>query len=426
MKLNSIYLLAISLLAIVPTLINAQENDFKYSLGGFAEIDHHSFFKEKEGMINSRNQNTVQLELKSNLSDSYSFFSSIEFRNDFSDPDRNRVYLRETYIDLHSKKIDLRVGRQVILWGKADGFNPTSNMTPIDYSDILDTDDEEIGIFALKSNFYLGDWELQGVISPTFQSSIFPSTKSRWQGEYPDFINYNGINRPARFIREEVSMPENKFKDFQYGLRLSRNFNNIDFSVSYYQGWNDIPNTTSNVSLSGDTVNVSAQPNYYKHQVIGGDFSWVLGRYILKGEGALFLPREIIQDEPYFQYVIGFERIFSNIIDDKNLFVIAQWIHEIKSNKVEYRGNDFNHLFQRNLMTRIEMDINRDMKFSIQAIYALKYEEFYIKPEIIYNISDGLNFSLMADFLGGNKEKDGFFSNYSDNSRLRAKLKYNF
>jgi len=425
MKLNRIYIFAISFLVIFPKLVNAQENDFKYSLGGFVELDHHSFFKEKKGKINSRNQNTVQLELKSNLSDSYSFFSSVEFRNDFSDPNRNRVYLKETYIDLYSPKIDLRVGKQVILWGKADGFNPTSNIIPIDYSDILDTDDEEIGIFALKSNFYYEDWEIQGIISPTFQSSIFPSSKSRWQN-YPDFLNHNGISRPARFTREEVSMPENKFKDFQYGLRLSRNFNNVDFSISYYQGWNDIPNTTSSISFSGDTINVSMQSNYYKHQVIGGDFSWVLGKYILKGEGALFLPQGIIQDDPYFQYVIGFERVFSNIIDDKNLFVIAQWIHEIKSDNIEYKGNDFNHLFQRNLMTRIEMDINRDMKFSVQAMYSLKYEEFYIKPEFIYNISDGLNFSLMADFLGGNKGKDGFFSNYSENNRVRAKLKYNF
>lgn len=426
LKLKRIYPFLISLL-LLPELVFAQMSDLQYSLGGFIELDSYSFLKEKENQVNSRNQSIIQLELKSNLSNNYSFFSSIEFRNDLSDSERDRVYLKETYIDLYTNKMDLRVGKQVILWGKADGFNPTSNLNPIDYSDILDTDDEEIGIFALSAKLYLGDWEVQGVISPTFQSSIFPSAKSRWQEELPSHFFNGGEERPVQFHWNDVKLPGNKFSDTQYAVKVSRNFNDIDFSVSYYNGWNDIPDVSNNIEpIIGDTLHVVIARSYYKHQVIGADFSWVIGKYIFKGEGALFLPRKIQIDNPYFQYVIGAERTFSNIIEDKNLFVIAQWIHEIKSSNITYRGNNFNHLFQRNLMARVEMDINKDMKFAIQAIYALKYDEFYIKPEFTYNVSDGLNFGLMADFLGGNKKKDGFFANYSDNSRIQAQLKYNF
>lgn len=412
---------------ILFNVVFAQENNLKYSLGGFIELDHYSFFKEKENFVNSRNQSTVQIELESNLSDSYSFFSAIEFRNDLSDSKRNRVYLKEVYIDLFTKKVDLRIGKQVILWGKADGFNPTSNLCPIDYSDLLDTEDEEIGIFSLNTKLYLGDWEVQGVISPTFQSSIFPSEKSRWQEETSNCIYYNGENKIADYYWQEINLSTNKIKDIQYAFRISRNFNNFDLSVSYYNGWNDIPYITNEITqVKEDTVVVCINQNFYKHTVLGTDFSLALGKYIFKGEGALFFPRKNLVDNPYFQYVIGLERTFNNVIGDKNLYVIAQWIQEIKSKKISYSGSDFNHLFQRNLMARLEVEFNRDMKFSLQGIYSLKYKDFYLRPEYTYNISDGLNLKILADLIGGIKSRGGFFSNYNDNNRIQVKLKYNF
>ncbi len=387
-----------------------------------------SFFKEERGLINSRNQSTAQIELKSNLTNNYSFFSSVEFRNDLSDSNRNRVYMKETYIDVYTKILDLRLGKQVILWGKTDGFNPTNNLCPIDYSDILDTRDEEIGIIALNTKFYFKDWEIQWVISPAFQSSIFPSERSRWKNTFPAFLFYNGEYKPIAYFWNTVDFPQNRFKDIQNAFKISKSFNFWDFSISYYNGWNDIPYITSEIKKQQkkDTINVSLNQNYYKHQIIGTDFSILLGKYILRGEGALFFPQKTNIYTPYFQYVLGVERIFRNVIGNKNLHVIAQWIQEIKSSKTEYSESDFNHLFQKNLMTRIEMDMTKDITFSIQGIYSLKYYEYYVRPEFTYNVSDGLNLVVLADVLGGDKSQNGFFSKYRNNNRIQIKLKYSF
>jgi hypothetical protein len=327
-----------------------------------------------------------------------------------SDARRNRVYLKETYIDIFSRKIDLRIGKQVILWGKADGFNPTGNLTPVDYSDILDTDNEEIGIFAVNTKFYLGDWQIQGIFSPIFQASILPSVNSRWQQDYPFFINYENTIIPARFFWKDAEMPANKFKNSQFAFRLSKNFSCMDFSLSYYNGLNDIPIISSKIEhIINDTVNIAISQCYYKHQVVGVDFSWVLGKYVIKGEGAAFFPSGVNENKPYFQYVLGFDRTFNDAIYDKNLFVIVQWIHELTAKNVTYNSKDFNHLFQKNIMSRIEIELNSNMAFALQMIYALKYEDFYIKPEFKYNISDGLNLNFSTDILGGNKNKNGFF-----------------
>jgi hypothetical protein len=407
--------------------IFSQESELKYSIDGFVEIDHFSFFKEKQDFVNNRNQSTILLNLKSNLNDNYSFFSSVEFRNDLSDSRRNRVYMKEVYIDLFTQKIDLRAGKQVVSWGKADGFNPTNNLIPIDYSDILDTDNEEIGIFAVNAKFYLNDWQIQGIFSPIFQASVLPSADSRWQQDYPPVINYEDMIMPARFFWKNAEMPANTFKNSQFAFRLSRNLSRMDFSLSYYSGFNDIPVISNAIeSLTNDTVNIAISQNYYKHQAVGADFSWVLGKYVLKGEGAAFIPSGAGGNKPYFQYVLGFDRTFNDVIRDNNLFVTVQWIHELTSSNIRYSSKDFNHLFQKNIMSRLEMELNSNMTFALQMVYALKYEDFYIKPEFRYSISDGLNLNLSTDILGGNKSKDGFFSSYSDSNRVQIKLKYNF
>lgn len=416
------------ILFILSSEINlAQENDSKYILTGAIELDHYSFLKEKDNYINSRNQSTLQLELKSKFSNHFSFFSELEFRHDFSDDKRNRIFLKETYIDLFTDKIDLRVGKQIILWGKADGFNPTGNISSMDYSDILDTDGEELGVFALNTKVYLKDWEIQGIIIPAFQASIFPSEKSRWLEEYPDYLYHNGLNKPVLYFWNNANIPDNKLKDIQYALKLSRNFSSVDLSISYYNGWNDIPSIVSSITPSdNDTILANFNQYYYRHQVVGADFSTAIGKFILKGEGALFIPNNAPLNNPYFQYVLGVERTFSNLIKDNNMHVILQWIHEIKSKKVNYSGSDFNHLFQKNLMARIEMEINRNMVLSLQGIYSLKYNDFYLKPEFKYNITDGVNLSFLVDIIGGNEAKNGFFSKYRDNTRIQAKLKYDF
>lgn len=408
------------------TILSAQDGVFKnISLNGFVELDHITFFEEKQETINSRNQSILQLELKSKLSRNYHLFTSAEFRNDLSDASRNRVYLDEAYIDMYFKKWDLRVGKQIMSWGKADGFNPSNILNAVDYSDVLDTEDENIGVYALNAKWYIGSMELQFVYSPIFTSSVLPSVNSRWQSEMPTSVNIDGNNYPTIYNAIE-ERPKDRLSNGQFALRLSKSFNNLDFSVSYFIGYNDIPEIIqSNVTVNEDNMaTIDIKQKFYRQQVLSGDFSWALGKYILKGEGGLHFPSDIPNDKPYFQYVLGVDRRFS--IGDNSLLIILQWMHEIKSKNIEYSSRDFNHLFQKNIMCRLEMEFSGNSKISLQGMYSLKYDDFYIRPEYSYNIADGLNLSVACDILGGNKSKNGLFYGYSDNSRVQVKLKYSF
>jgi hypothetical protein len=43
------------------------------------------------------------------------------------------VDLREAYVNAYVGPVDLRLGKQIIVWGRADALNPTNNLTPVDF-----------------------------------------------------------------------------------------------------------------------------------------------------------------------------------------------------------------------------------------------------------------------------------------------------
>src|SRR5262249_24092505 len=43
------------------------------------------------------------------------------------------VNLREAYVNAYLGPVDLRIGQQIIVWGRADALNPTNNITPLDF-----------------------------------------------------------------------------------------------------------------------------------------------------------------------------------------------------------------------------------------------------------------------------------------------------
>jgi hypothetical protein len=430
MKLKFVLIIILVLSQIF--LLRAQEIEFN----GFVEVDHISYITNKEASkVNSRNQGILQLELRSNISDQSSIFSAVEFRDDQSDRSRNRVYLDEVYIDLFLDDFDFRIGEQIIIWGKADGVNPTDNITPWDFSDILDTDDERIGVVALKANYYIGNWTLEGIIIPTFAPSVLPTENSRWFFTKPEtFANpiFSTIGPPflkSFYEFQNPILPDENFSNVQYAGKISSTSSGWDVSVSYYYGWDDLPSFHQSQNMTGDSLFLEIQPVYQRRNVLGIDFSTTFGKWGIRGEAAYFItadPKgtnpEI--DDPYFQYVLGFDRTFSDFILDNNLFVLIQWIHEIPKYYTVYRNDDLNHIFQKSFTARMEYEFGAFSKIIIEGVYSIKNKDYYFSPAYNYNIFDGIELKLSGEIFGG--KADSFFGNYRENNRVQVKIKYSF
>ena len=71
-------------------------------------------------------------------------------------------------------RLDVRAGRQIIAWGRADGVNPTDNLSGQDLTLLVPDDaDRRLGTTAVRASYYLGDVSLTGVWLPEFRGHEF-------------------------------------------------------------------------------------------------------------------------------------------------------------------------------------------------------------------------------------------------------------
>src|SRR5688572_9817654 len=83
--------------------------------------------------------------------------------------------LREAYLDLRAGAVDLRLGKQIIAWGRADRINPTDPLTPRDITLLVPDDgDQRFGTTAVKATTVVSGLAVTGVVLPTFEPHVIP------------------------------------------------------------------------------------------------------------------------------------------------------------------------------------------------------------------------------------------------------------
>lgn len=409
------------------------------SINGFFEYDNITYFNTIDDKVNGRNQAILQLELSHNVSSFANVFGSLEIRNDQADASRNRVYLDEAYLNLYLGNFDIRLGKQIFAWGRADGFNPTDNLSAWDYTDILDTEDEKVGTISGKVIYYWDDITLEGVLIPSFNNSILPSQNSRWFPNLSSKITnpyypYSGNKLlSANYTLGNAVEPKYSFKNFQYALKFSGTYSGWDFSISWFDGFDDLPYLYTNTSIDSTFTNadITIKQNYYKRKSIGADFSTIINNIGFRGEVAYYITSDWdgnnpAIDNPYLQYALGIDYTFNDIINDDNLFVILQWIQELQipDNNAVYTITDLNHIFQKSFMAKIDYNFTLFSKVYLQGVYNLDSEDWWFQPGIDWSVMEGVNLTVLFDILGGNENT--FFGTFADNDRVQFKVKYNF
>lgn len=414
--------LAFCLVVCVPVVAEGENWSDFLQLSGKAEANHISYFKKKQGKVNSGNEAVLQLDFQSDKKRPFGFFAGTKFLHDFSDDERQKVYANELYIFFKKRYFEVKAGKQLFEWGLADRVRPTDNICPVDYYDFLES--EKLGVYAASLTFFTPVGRLQGVLLPVFTPSEMPGTTSRWYLDQNDVLSatFGGMNTNCRVVGSDE--PERDLSAAQFAFQYSHSFAGFDLDVNYYNGFAHIPEfLVQGGALKADTVAVSLLRNYYRQQVVGGSLARVFGNYATRLEGAFFLPDGLRNDVRYFRYSAGIDRTFYNLFGDNNLFVLLQWMDELKKSGTDFSVYDINHLFTQSVMAKLEWSCGLATKFGLQGIYNFQVENYYVQPFVNYSVFDGLNTYCQLDILGGRKK--GFYS-YYDMQRVRLGLSYNF
>ena len=300
-------------------LLPAASGRAQVRLGGFAEYDNLTYLQRPQAhQINGRNQFILQGELRHQAGNTADLFGAVELRYDETDPTRNRVYLDEAYVNLYLGDVDVRLGKQVYAWGRADGFNPTNNLAAWDFTDVLDTEDEQLGLVSARAVYYRGAWALEGVLAPDFAPSTLPGPHARWWPELPAAVDnplYPAAGPPrlqVRYTFAEADRPDEGLTALQYALRLSGTVRGWDVSTSWFDGFDDLPalHLTPSPDLASGATDVRVMPVYHRRRVVGADFATTVGGAGLHGEAAYYLTddwdgTDPAVDDPYLHYVVG-------------------------------------------------------------------------------------------------------------------------
>ena len=353
------------------------------------------------------------------------------FIDDFEDDDLRRNYLNftEAFLDIYFDDFDLRLGKQIVTWGKADVANPTDNITPTDYSNFLD--DEKMGAVAASLSYYWNDWSLQVVGVPGFTPSRLPPEGTRFSLLPPGGVAV--IEDPLlpfalQIPIEDPVLPSNTIDNSQYGLRLQTTYSGWDFSVSFYDGVNDFPAPTVRFVDTPFPIEIpeAIVPVYNRFRAFGGDFATTFNRWGLHGEAA-HLVFDGDREDSRLLFVLGFDYTRSDIIFDHDIFIIVEYVGEdvTKKGGGYDTGSSLDRVLVNALAGNITYDFTEYTKLELRgALDLYQGDDYFFQTQLVHQMSDEFEITVGLDILGG--PRDTFFGEFKDGDRLFVKLKYAF
>ena len=194
-----------------------------------------------------------------------------------------------------------------------------------------------------------------------------------------------------------------------------------DFSLSYYDGFDDI-------TLAILENDLSLTPTYNRLRAIGGDFATTFGGLGVHGEAAQFI-YDGGNEADYFQYIMGIDYTWTNVIHDHDIFLILEYMGDTTTRSREDErpafGTGLNRVFRNSFLSTITYKFSDTLNIETKLLYNLNdHVDYFINPEIHYDITDELKFTFGVNLFEG--VQDSFFGQFDNDDRSYFFLKYSF
>ena len=324
--------------------------------------------------------------------------------------------LREFYFDSMIGDAFVRLGKQQIVWGQADGLKVLDIVNPQSFREfILDEfEDSRIPLWALNVEVPFSKFDLQFIWIPDQTYDILPESGAAYAFTSPKFVppappphiplTVNSIERPGRF-----------FKDSDVGLRLSAFVNGWDLSLNYLYHYFDQPVFFQTLSSNG----VIVAPRYERSHLLGGTFSNAFGDFVLRGEVAFNSDRFFLTDDARdkdgvvrsdeYGYVVGLD--WSGMTDT---LISGQLFQSMLSKSPAGLVRDRVESVATLLVRRHFW--NETLQLDMIWLSGLNEGDGLIRPKVRYQYTNDIALSFGADIFYGSK--DGLFGEFKERDRL--------
>jgi len=230
------------------------------------------------------NRNRFRLNYE-NSSEFARAYSSIDFTSfGTNSTDGLGMNIRELYVDLYLRNWDFRIGKQQVVWGKADGAFVNDIVNPLDLSFFLlqDFEDIRMGNSMIKVNGYFGSHRLEAFWMPKFSPWKFAEPGSPWGP--PSGMKIGAFD----VIREKPELPDNTLGNSEWGMKFSTFILGTDISLLYLDAFQDRPVYKLAAPIDPEFGKIKLLPYFERSPMFGMNFSRPVGSVLIRGESAIF------------------------------------------------------------------------------------------------------------------------------------------
>ncbi|GAK56063.1 hypothetical protein U27_03025 [Candidatus Vecturithrix granuli] len=340
------------------------------------------------------------------------------------DEEEYRAYiaLREAFVDLTFDKLDLRLGKQQVVWGKTDGFRVLDTVNPLDYKEFVLSDflDARIPLWMGKVEYYFNtDFSLQALVIPEMQFFELAKTGSEYE------LNTLSIPEGIHAVINDTKEPDESMKNTEYGIKFTGFYAGWDFTLNYLYSWDDIP--VIKKSLDRETGTLTVSPEHERLHIVGGSFANVFWDAVVRGELAAKIGQYFSVDDPTVSdMVVEKTQLSYALAFERDLFDVSWLLQILQETILDYDSAITDDEIDTKITLRGTKNfMNETLEVVVSTIYGVNETEFLIRPSIEYDITDSTKIKVGADFFEGG-DNDTMFGQFNEKDRLYVELKYSF
>ncbi len=364
-------------------------------------------------------QNTLNLEFRLS-SDKFSLYAN-PYYFQYSDKD-DEFRLREAYIAIYLNKFDFRIGKQQIVWGQADGVFITDIVSPLDLTDFLMRDFNEIriGVTAVKINYYPSyEHSFELIWLPAFTPGVMPAAGSIWQPTYdfPASPTFDYANATVGFNLEN----SNVFLKYS----MSKPWADIQLMGGYTREYFPTLHVSPIAPPGPNAPGLLIQPEYHRLALVGASFNTMIADFVLRGEGAYYFNKnwqttdptapDYLIEKDYINYVVGLDKTLGE------WKFSAQFIQRLITDYDEAMLDDDIDNLATILVSRSLF--RETVRLEWFSYHGLTKGDALMRIRGLYYPHDGLSLEVGSNIFTGT---EGTFGQYNANDMLYMRIKYNF
>lgn len=436
------------------TLVTAQPrfNGFVQNWTAYNLNDDHDLF-----LLRNRFQ------LNSTLSGDWARgFASVDFTDERQlDLPIQEVGIRELYVDLYFDKFDLRVGKQQVVWGKADGvfINDIVNNLDLRYFLMQDFKDIRQGTGMVKANAYVAGWGLEALFIPKFEPNEYAEPGSPWEFFRPSGMiaplmlnDTSSYNLPVAFTWQGQELPDATLANSEFGLKLSGFALGTDLSFLFLHSYQDsYVSRIDSIAFTPDPLSSLAIPQsghlymtpvFKPVNMYGINFARPVGGLVVRGEVGYFNDYHFISRPDLSQDMIqtimagGQPEVENVVVSDYlqgvvGLDISGPWGSSISTQYIRKQVLDYQSAIMSSDEVAEMLSLmmsgtfwNETASAQWLTLYDSNYESGLSRLIFGYEVADAVQLDLGVDILWG--EAGSFIGQFAANDNGYLKLTYSF